>query len=236
MRRSVLSLTLVGCACAGCGSSGPKGPVQLAADASEHVQLAGTLVSPIANVSANGAGDFHNDPDGGQLAVSFRAGSTSGTLSIVVAGRTLYASSPLYADSLPGNGWASFNLSKLGKRATAAFGAFATQTPAGVFHELRHSRGVTTVGPAAVAGQAATHYRVTASSAGYRPVDVWVGNDGLILQVAASYTSSSGETAVTLVFSGYGAAVTAASPPSGDSLDLTDDAVKTLKGRGAVSQ
>ena len=202
--RTLIPLTLVGCACAGCGNS-PKGPVARAAElslqqSSEHVQFAGSVDSPIAQASASGAGDFQNGPDRGTLAVAFRASSTSGSMTVVVADKVLYATSPVFSDDVPGNGWASFKLGKAGKPAGKAFGPLATQTPAGMFRVLRRSHGFTNVGRGTVQGLPATHYRVDAG-AGYGPVDVWVGSDGLVAQVASVYTSSSGRTAVTVDFS-----------------------------------
>jgi hypothetical protein len=173
----------------------------------------------------------------------------------------VYLSAPFLSSRLPGApAWIRLDL----QQASEAMGkdlngllAQAGQNPAQVLDMLRASGEVVEVGTETVNGESTTHYRATIdlakaadqlgpdaqamlkrlSAAGAPttfPVDVWIGDDGLVRRVVLdesfSANGQSGGAKVTLDLSDYGTPVDVTAPPSADTLDLTGLASQALKG------
>jgi hypothetical protein len=166
----------------------------------------------------------------------------------------LYINAPFLSSMLPiggGKSWFRLDLQQVGKGAGLDFNQLlgqANQNPAQVLDLLRASGSVEKVGTETVNGESTTHYKATidlATAAGKLgpdaqakvqglidqgapssiPVDVWIGDDGLVrkltLDETVTHDGQAGGVHLTLNFSDYGTAVNVAAPPSGDTLDLT---------------
>jgi LppX_LprAFG lipoprotein len=165
----------------------------------------------------------------------------------------LYANLPFLADKLPGGkAWIRLDVQQAGQKLGIDFGQLfsqAGQNPGQILDLLRASGSVETIGPETVDGASTTHYKATIeldkvagevggavgqalydrlSSQGAPssiPVDVWVGDDGLVRRVALDETvASGGQSAgvkLQLDVSDYGTPVTVTAPPSDQVLDLT---------------
>ena len=109
---------------------------------------------------------------------------------------------------------------------------------------LRANGSVETVGKETVDGVSTTHYRATIDlakaaanfgSTGQEalshllahgapssiPVDVWIGDDGLVHKLTIDQSADGGHVGLTLEISDYGTPVTVTAPPAGDTLDAT---------------
>jgi hypothetical protein len=233
MLRSLLPLTILGSACAGCGGGAPHGPVQEAAarsraQPSEHVDVSGSYDSASTHVTAAGSGDFQNQPALGKLDVNFETGTASGAVQITLQGSKLYASSSSFGEQLPSD-TVLIDLHKVSKPAALDFGPLATQPPSKTFELLRHAGKAVETGHEFVAGMLSTRYRTTVPGKGYGPVDVWVGDNGLVLRVSWRYTFRGSPTRATVTFSNYGEDFEVTLPGLLDALDVTKLAEQVLK-------
>jgi hypothetical protein len=168
------------------------------------------------------------------------------------AGWLLYLHLPFLSSSLPpGKTWIRIDLQQAG---TAALGANFSellgqggQNPVQALDMLRATGSATKVGADIVAGMRSTQYRTTidlskamelngVSQPGIRrliassgstelPIDVWIGQDGLVRQMRTTTTSAmNGEkvsTATLTTMSGWGTKVSVETPPGGKVFDAT---------------
>jgi hypothetical protein len=153
---------------------------------------------------------------------------------------------PLVASQLPGGKqWIELDLSKLGKSAGVDLSKLmsGTQFQPGDLLSMLKSDGamVHKVGPATIDGAATTHYRVSidvakalqqkgltspalsSAAAKLKTVseNVWIGKDGLLRRIHASYGTAKARVALTMNLSDYGTHVTIAAPPSRSVYDAT---------------
>jgi hypothetical protein len=170
--------------------------------------------------------------------------------------RVLYVNSAQLSQSIPGGKpWVRLDLQQLGEKLGVDLNqlganASAGQSPGDILDLLRSVGAVQTVGNETVDGASTTHYRATieldqvAKNLGGPlgqvaydeltksgaptsvPVDVWVGDDGLVHRASIDETVpvQSGGTAtfqVQLDVSDYGAAADVEAPPSDQVLDVT---------------
>jgi hypothetical protein len=165
----------------------------------------------------------------------------------------LYADLPFLSDKLPGGGpWIRLDLQQTGQELGIDIGKLlsqAGQNPGQILDLLRASGSVQTVGPETVDGVPTTHYKATieldevsgqiGGSIGRAlydqlaaqgapssiPVDVWVGDDGLVRRATLDETvTSGGQTTgakLQVDVSDYGTPVTVTAPPSDQVFDLT---------------
>jgi hypothetical protein len=165
----------------------------------------------------------------------------------------LYVNSAALSSRLPGDKpWVRVDLQQLGEKLGVNFGQFlngANENPGQILDLLNSTGSVTTVGPETVDGTSATHYKATiqldqlagklGGSVGQVaydeliskgapssiPVDVWVGDDGLVRRVSIDDSLTvSGQTAslkLQLDVSDYGSAVNVTAPPSDQVFDVS---------------
>jgi len=162
----------------------------------------------------------------------------------------VYAQSSLLSGQLPGGQhWIELDLSKLAQAKGIDLGTLlsASQVQPGDILSMLEAEGakVQKLGPGTVDGVATTHYRVTldvakalqtkglnnpllkhmAAKAPNVPLDVWIGKDGLVHRVQASFAQNHNGAPVhmglTVDVSDYGAKATIAAPPSSDVFDAT---------------
>ncbi len=165
----------------------------------------------------------------------------------------LYANLPFLADKLPGGkAWIRLDLQQVGQKLGVDLNQVLSQVgqnPGQFLDLLRASGSVEAVGTETVDGASTTHYKATieldkvAGEVGGTigqalydrlsaqgapssiPVEVWVGDDGLVRRVALDETASSGGQTtgvkVQVDISDYGTPVTVTAPPSDQVIDLT---------------
>jgi hypothetical protein len=166
----------------------------------------------------------------------------------------VYLNAPFLSSMLPiagGKSWFRLDLQEVGKSAGLDFDQLlgqANQNPAQVLDLLRASGSVDKVGTEIVNGESTTHYKATIDLATASsklgpdaqakvqelidqgapssiPVDVWIGDDGLVrkltLDETVTHDGQTGGVHLTLNFSDYGTDVNVTAPSSGDTLDLT---------------
>jgi hypothetical protein len=164
----------------------------------------------------------------------------------------VYLNMPMLSSRLPtGQSWVRLDLEKAGKNLGVDLNQLmgqAGQNPSDVLEMLRASGSVQEVGTETVNGDATTHYQATidlAKAAGQLgdraqqlvqgliaqgapasiPVDVWVGDDGLVrkltLDESLSAQGQSAEVKLDLELSDYGTDVNVAAPPADQTFDLT---------------
>ncbi len=161
----------------------------------------------------------------------------------------VYANAPALTAFIPGGkSWVRLDIAqaaqKLGVQLNG-LGAAATQNPAQALDLLRSIGSVETVGAETVGGASTTHYRATidltkaAANLGTDeqgllnhliangaptsiPVDVWIGDDGLVHKLTLNASGGSDSVALTLEISDYSTPVTVTAPPAADTLDATD--------------
>jgi hypothetical protein len=162
----------------------------------------------------------------------------------------MYVQIPSLSSQIPGGkSWIRLNLEKVGKVMGFDLGAAlgpTGQNPAEVLDMLRASGPLEEVGKETLDGTETTRYKGTLdldavaklkgiSEATVRrlkasgmptqlPVEVWIGNDGLVRQVRLLEVPTSGKptsTSVTIGFTDYGTDVSVTAPPSDEVLDLT---------------
>lgn len=226
-------------------------PVAKAADTtsqqtSEHVEItASGIGADGTRLSMNGSGDFQNDPQLGEMTLSFASSSGAGTIREVLKDWRVYMTSSLFSGQLPdGKTWMSLDLKKATKSAGIDITSFSGQSPAQTLQQLKASGSVVRVGRAKIDGVATTRYRAVIdlskvpngdkiaklSGVKYEPVDVWVARNGLVRRVHVAYSAASaGSIEMTMDFSRYGEPVYAAVPDDSVTFDATDAAEKLLR-------
>jgi LppX_LprAFG lipoprotein len=227
-------------------------PVAQAADTtakqtSEHVEFTATGTGADGTrLSMSGSGDFQNDPQLGELTLSFAGAGGSSSIHEVMKDWTIYMSSPLFSRFLPdGKTWMSLDM----KKATKAFGvditSMSSQSPAQTLEQLRKSGSVARVGRARIDGAVTTHYRATVDLSkvpngdkivkltGVRsePVEVWVDRGGLLRRVQIAYSApAQGSVRMQMDFSHYGEPMYVQVPDDAVTFDATKATEKLLHG------
>lgn len=164
----------------------------------------------------------------------------------------VYMSIPFLSSQLPGGAsWIKIDLEQAGKSLGVDLDQLinqANQNPAQALDMLRASGSVTEVGTETVDGVSTTHYKATidlsqaadklgsdaeawvqrlvnAGAPATIPVDVWIGDDGLIRRLTMDESlatgAQSGDVKVTIDISDYGTPVNVTAPPASDTIDLT---------------
>jgi hypothetical protein len=164
----------------------------------------------------------------------------------------MYLNMPFLSSRLPtGQSWVRLDLEKAGKSLGVDLDQLmgqAGQNPSDVLDLLRASGSVQEVGTETVNGDSTTHYTATidlAKAAGVVgdraqqlvqsliaqgapssiPVDVWVGDDGLVRKLTMDESLSAqgqpAEVTLDLELSDYGTEVNVTAPPADETLDLT---------------
>lgn len=226
--RRPLLLIVLPLALAACGGSSGKqvggDPLGAAvektlAQGSEKVTLSGKVDLSGQSVAVEGDGAFGRS--GGSLHLRLRLpalGST--TLDELVVGDAIWIGSPLLASSLHGKRWLRLKGSKaLGYD----FGVFAGVTPTSALAALRSKAEPTLLGTDTLSGVSTKHYRIVPEGARYNSAEAWVDDKDLIRRVKldfdANISTSGGDkthTVLTIDYSDFGVAVTAAPPPAAE--------------------
>ncbi|HEX4521106.1 MAG TPA: LppX_LprAFG lipoprotein [Gaiellaceae bacterium] len=161
----------------------------------------------------------------------------------------VYANAPALSSFIPGGqSWVRLDVAQAAQKLGVnlnGLGAAATQNPTDALDLLRSIGSVETVGTETVDGASTTHYRATvdltkaAANLGTEeqafvkhliangaptsiPVDVWIGDDGLIHKLTFTQSHESDSVALTLEISGYGTPVTVTAPAPADTFDATN--------------
>jgi LppX_LprAFG lipoprotein len=228
-------------------------PVAQAADTtakqqSEHVEFTATgTAADGTRLTMTGSGDFQNDPQLGEMTMSF--GSTRGSFSIheVMKDWTLYMSSSQFSQFLPdGKTWMALDMKKATKALGVDITSLSSQSPDQTLQQLKASGGVTRVGRGRLDGVMTTHYTgavdlskvpngdtiVKLTGVRFEPVEVWVGNrDGLVRRVQMSYSApAQGSVQMRMDFSRYGVPVYVQVPDEAATFDATKATEKLLHG------
>jgi hypothetical protein len=248
MRALVPVLAAIALAASACGGDAVAlDPVAEAADTtakqvSEHVEFAATVsAADGTRVTMNGIGDFQNNPQVGQLTLTFASPQGASTIQEVMNNWTIYMSSPLFARFLPaGKTWMSLDMKKATKALGVDITSFSSQSPTQALEQLKRTGSVTRVGRAKIDGAATTHYNavvdlskapngdkiVKASGVRFVPVDAWIGGGGLVRRLEMNYSLAQGSMKMRMDFSHYGEPVTVAVPSDAVTYDATDAATK----------
>jgi hypothetical protein len=160
----------------------------------------------------------------------------------------LYVNAPALSAMIPGaKTWLRLDLQQAGTAAGVDLNQMlsqAAQNPADALDLLKSVGSVQNVGTEAIDNVQTTHYKATidlATAAGKVgpeagdlvqhlianggpstvPVDVWIGDDGLVRQVTFDESADQGSVHLTLNLSDYGTPVNVAAPASGDTFDAT---------------
>jgi hypothetical protein len=164
----------------------------------------------------------------------------------------LYLNMPALTSRLPGSpSWVRLDLQQAGSALGVDLNQLLTQggqSPSDVLDLLRASGSVTEVGTETVNGDSTTHYKasielakatddlgasaramvqrlIDAGAPAAIPVDVWVGDDGLVrkltLDESVSMQGHTGDVKLDLELSDYGTSVVVAAPPPDETLDLS---------------
>jgi LppX_LprAFG lipoprotein len=248
MRALVPVLAAIALAASACGGDAVAlDPVAKAADTtakqvSEHVEFTATInAANGTQVTMNGTGDFQNNPQVGQLTLTFASAQGSSSIQEVMNNWTIYMSSPLFARFLPaGKTWMSLDMKKATKALGVDITSFSSQSPTQALEQLKRTGSVTRVGRAKIDGAATTHYNavvdlskapnggkiVKASGVRFVPVDAWIGAGGLVRRLEMNYSLAQGSMKMRMDFSHYGEPVTVAVPSDAVTYDATDAATK----------
>jgi hypothetical protein len=208
-------------------------------------------VTPSGSFTMQGEGDFQTDPQLGSMELNVTAPQT-GTVKLkeVMSGWKVYMSSSTLTATLPaGKTWLSIDLEKQEKSLGIDLNQYSQGSPAQFLDRLRQTGTVTRVGPEQIDGQPTTHYRAMVDMSKlpsgftkalqqaaiidfkYRPLQVWVGADGLVRRMTISYSfvHSVGTTSMTITedLSNYGEAVAIAVPSDDDTVDADKLTQKT---------
>jgi LppX_LprAFG lipoprotein len=172
----------------------------------------------------------------------------------------MYMDFPFLSSKLPGGKtWIKIDLEKAGKGLGIDFSQLlgqSNQNPAQTLDLLRASGQIETVGPATIDGVATTDYKgtvdlakaaqlhglsqdlvqrlIAAGAPAEIPVEVWIGDDGLVRQMQLTEDLTAGgqsiSTAITIDMSDFGTQVSVSAPPSDDVFDLTELASRGAQG------
>jgi hypothetical protein len=211
MRRLLLlaPLVLALAACGGGGSNGSGNPLADAAEStaeaeSEATTTSGTVTYGNTKLVLTGEGGYNHTTDEGWQHLVVSAASGKPVLDQIFVRNVLWMKSPIFADSLPkGKQWVKVDANKAGRGLGFNFKALMGQTPADVLKQMQRTTAVKTIGTEEIDGVETTHYRaaidpkkipaadnmqkLTASV--YKPIDVWVDDDGRVRQVKFDYTA-----------------------------------------------
>lgn len=248
---AVVVAAVVGVVFAGRGAGSPVAAAATrTSQTSAHVAFSLTVESPKLGHALEVSGNGAVDETGADVTVT-DAGAPAGfpsSLHAIVVQQAGDELAFVHATPMPslsgGKGWVEVDLSKLASAHGIDLGSLAAGasalTPTQLLDLLRTAGAtVTDLGPAAVDGASATHYRVVvdaaeiAQAAGIAlpdagnyatktvPVDVWIGTDGLVHRIALSLHHGAGSATFTATLGDYGADVSITPPPSSDVLDVT---------------
>ncbi len=208
-----LALVLVLAACGGGKSTSSSGnPLVDAADAtaqagSETTSMTGKVFLPTQTLGLRGDGGYnHATDEGWQHVVVSVPGAGAPSIDEIFVKGVLWMKSPvLFAGALPsGKQWIKVDVNKAGKNLGFNFKALMGQTPADVLKQLqRTATPVKTIGTETIDGVETTHYRAAIdtkkipaadkfqklTTAAYKPIDVWVDEDGRVRQTRFDYTT-----------------------------------------------
>lgn len=177
-----------------------------AAAESELTSMTGKVILPTRTLTLKGDGGYAHTTDEGwqHVDVSIPGAGDASIDEIFVKG-VLWMKLDLFAEVLPtGKQWVKVDLATAGRGLGFNFKALMGQTPADVLKQLRRTATpVTTVGTEEIDGVETTHYRAAIdttkipaadnfqklTTAAYKPIDVWVDEDGQIRQVKFDYTT-----------------------------------------------
>jgi len=210
------------------------------AQTSEHATLTAKMNMGPVSLAMNGAGDFSFAQHGGSMTMNVSVMGQSLKMREILAGTTIYVSSPLFASSLPaGKTWMKLDLAALGKAAHLDMSSMLSQSPAQNLQRLEAAGTVTEVGAETIDGVATTHYRVTKVDLSkllpgakipalgkfkYGPIDVWIGNsNGYVARETMSLNAAAAGHSVTMKmtanYSKFGEAVHVTVPPASQTVD-----------------
>jgi hypothetical protein len=254
---AALAAAVVSAGCGG-GSALALDPVAAAATKTQqagaaHIRLTLAFSGPRRHVTVTG----HGSIDGTSSELSLGSGSVR-EISLEQQGDyLLYLRAPFFEARLPGGKqWIELNLSKLGQEAGLGLADLmsGSQVSPGDLLSMLKAEGtkVQKLGAATIDGAATTHYRLTvdlakameakgltssspllaglAARLSTVPVDVWIGNDGLLrrIQVALGSSHSRRHLGLRMDLYDYGADIAIAAPPSTDVFDVTRFAQQRL--------
>jgi LppX_LprAFG lipoprotein len=258
MRRLVL-LAPLALLLAACGGSSPTptetrtaaaaGPLAAAAQktqaaGSEKMQMQATIrLTPKSAFVLSGSGAFDDKANDGVLNSTIAVpNSGSTTLQEVFSRSTMWLKSPLFAAALPADkSWLKLDLTntKAADSLGFDFKALTGQNPGDVLSQLEQTGKVTALGKEKVGGVETTRYRGTIDSqsgqadsttgAIYKPVDVWVDDQGLVRKVQLDYTARTdpskparSHVVLVMTFSNFGTPVKVTTPSDSESLDASN--------------
>ena len=244
-------LVLVLAACGGGEDKGSGNPLVDAAEAtaaagSETTETSAKVTYPGTELDLEGQGGYNHATDEGWQTLTIRLPAGTGQMDqIFVRNMLCMKSEEIFGNTLPsGKQWLKYDVNKAGPDSGFNFKALLGQTPADVLWQLqRTAEPVQEIGPELVGGEEMTHYRATIdprkvpradnlqalSKAVYKPVDVWVDEDGRVRQVKLDYTARvdpaadlRGRVQLTMKLAGFGSAVDVQPPAAGLVVDSTD--------------
>jgi hypothetical protein len=244
-----LALALVACG----GSKSALDPNDPLGSAATNTEEAGThkmgLTARVTlgsqTVALTGEGAFDEAARRGRLDLTLTIpGAGTAELDEVFNKASIFVKSPLFAQALPpGKQWIRIDAAKAGEQVGFNFKAIMGQTPTEVLAHLRRaSTDVTEVGEEDLNGVATTHYRAEIdidklvadrvqklTDASYKPIDVWVDDEGRVRRVKLDFTSKVDPTAaarthsvLTVDFSDFGTEVDVQVPPARQVVEATD--------------
>jgi hypothetical protein len=172
----------------------------------------------------------------------------------------IYMNMPFLSQMIPGGAkWIRLDLEQAGKGLGVDLNQLmgqANQNPASVLDMLRASGSVTEVGSETVNGESTTHYQasidlsravdklgpqaqamvqhlIDQGAPASIPVDVWVGDDGLVRKLTMDESLTAGgqttDVKLSMTISDYGTPVNVTAPPSGETVDLTQLATQAAQ-------
>ena len=219
MRRAVsrlLPLTLLVLALAACGGGGDESneSANPLLDAAESTAAAGTSTTntaatvtyPGTALRLQGEGGYNHGTNEGWQHLTLRLPSGTAVLDEVFVTSSLWMKSAALfgADLPPGKEWLKYDTNKAGVDSGFNFKALMGQTPADVLKQLQRTKApFTEVGTEDIEGEQTTHYRAAIDTTKipaadnlqkltksvYKPIDVWVDEDGRVRQVRFDYTA-----------------------------------------------
>jgi hypothetical protein len=164
----------------------------------------------------------------------------------------IYLNMPFLAGEIPGGAsWLRLDLDQAGKALgvdVSRLVSQAGQNPADALDMLRAAGSVDEVGTETLAGGPTTHYKASIDLAkavdklpervqqavqrlidqgapSVLPVDVWIGDDGLVRKLTMDESlptaGSTGQVRLSMTFSDYGTPVNVVAPPADQTLDLS---------------
>lgn len=261
MKRIALLLLASPLVLAACGGGSPsahmnvdpvayvKHAAKKTAQTSEHMTMNATMDMGPMSVTLNGSGDFSFEQHVGQLSASASIMGQNIKVQEIIAGTSIYMSSPMFASSLPaGKKWMKIDLAQIGKKHGIDISSLMSQSPSDSLTKLEAAGTVTEVGSETIDGDATTHYRVEhldlsklpggakLSHLGtfkYGPIDVWIGDsNGYVYRETMTFDGSSAGHSVTMTMtanlSKFGEDVHVTVPSDSDTFDATQLALPGL--------